>query len=60
MENIDKKLRISNVSKRYRNKIDDIYMKYHKNYYRDPDGHMKGIVKAMMDFAIWYHDDKSK
>jgi hypothetical protein len=59
VENIDKKLHISDVSKRYSSVIADIYAEHHINPFTDIQKHNEGIIKAMVDFAIFYKEHSS-
>jgi hypothetical protein len=56
-ENTDKKIIISTISERYSSVIADIYAKYHVSPFTDIQKHNEGIVKAMVEFAIFYKDD---
>jgi hypothetical protein len=58
-ENIDKKLIISDVTKRYSSVIADIYAEHHTNPFTDINKHNDGIIKAMVDFAIFYKEHSS-
>lgn len=57
--NTDKKLIISDVSKRYSSVIADIYAEHHTNPFTDIQKHNEGIIKAMVDFAIFYKEQTS-
>jgi len=56
LDNTDKKLIISDVSKRYSSVIADIYSEHHVNPFTDIQKHNEGIIKAMVDFAIFYKE----
>jgi hypothetical protein len=59
LDNTDKKLIISDVSKRYSSVIADIYAEHHTNPFTDIQKHNEGIIKAMVDFAIFYKEHSS-
>jgi hypothetical protein len=59
IDNTDKKLHISDVSKRYSSVIADIYAEHHVNPFTDIQKHNEGIIKAMVDFAIFYKEQSS-
>lgn len=59
VDNTDKKLIISDVSKRYSSVIADIYAEYHVNPFTDIQKHNEGIIKAMVNFAIFYKEHSS-
>lgn len=59
LDNTDKKLIISDVSKRYSSVIADIYAEHHVNPFTDIQKHNEGIIKAMVDFAIFYKEHSS-
>ena len=59
VDNMDKKLIISDVSKRYSSAIADIYAEHHVNPFTDIQKHNDGIIKAMVDFAIFYKEHTS-
>jgi len=49
----------SDVRKRYSSVIADIYAEHHSNPFDDIKKHNDGIVKAMVDFAIFYREHSS-
>ena len=59
LDNTDKKLIISDVSKRYSSVIADIYAEHHTNPFTDIQKHNEGIIKAMVEFAIFYKEHSS-
>jgi len=59
VDSTDKKLHISDVSKRYSSVIADIYAEHHVNPFTDIQKHNDGIMKAMVDFAIFYKEHSS-
>ena len=59
LDSTDKKLHISDVSKRYSSVIADIYAEHHVNPFTDIQKHNEGIIKAMVDFAIFYKEQSS-
>lgn len=59
LSNIDKKLIISDISKRYSSVIADIYAEHHVNPFTDIQKHNDGIIKAMVEFAIFYKEHSS-
>lgn len=58
-DNTDKNLHISDISKRYSSVITDIYAEHHINPFTDIQKHNDGIIKAMVEFAIFYKENSS-
>ena len=58
-EKENKALHIGRVSKRYSSVIADIYAEHHTNPFTDIQKHNEGIIKAMVDFAIFYKEHSS-
>jgi hypothetical protein len=50
---------LSDISKRYSSVIADIYAEHHTNPFTDIQKHNEGIIKAMVDFAIFYKEHSS-
>jgi hypothetical protein len=55
IENTDK----TDITKRYSSVIADIYAEHHVNPFTDIKKHNDGIIKAMVDFAIFYKEHSS-
>lgn len=47
---------IIEVGKKYSSVIADIYNKHHVNPYKNLEKHNKGIMNAMIEFAIYYNN----
>lgn len=45
------------VKKKYSSVIADIYAEHHVSPFTDIEKHNKGIIKAMIDFAIFYKEN---
>lgn len=58
--NIDKQTAVAKIEKEYLCEIISIYNKYQVNPYSDIEKHNGGIIKAMIEFALYYkeHTDK--
>lgn len=53
------RLKMDDVSKRYSSVIANIYAEHHVNPFTDIQKHNDGIIKAMVEFAIFYKEHSS-